>query len=68
MKKSTLIVVILALVLGGVVYYREVKHPPKPESTEPPLKPVFSFDAGDITSLKIERPAGTTICEKRNGS
>lgn len=68
MKKSTLFVVIVALLLGGVVYYREVRHRSQPEPAEPPPKPLFSFDASDITSMRIKRGDQTTLLEKRAGA
>lgn len=68
MKKSTLFIVLIALILGGVVYYREVKHASPPEPAEPPAKALYSFDGSDVTSIRIKRGDQTTSLEKRDGS
>ena len=67
MKKSTLFIVLIALILGGVVYYREVKHASPPEPSEPPAKALYSFNGSDVTSIGIKRGDQTTSLEKRDG-
>ena len=58
MKKSTLVVLLLAAALGGYVYYAEFRHP-----TEKPApgasKPLYTFPSDDVTSFRITR-AGET--------
>jgi len=54
MKKSTLLVVLLAGILGGYVYYSEIRHPKEP-APENASQPLYKFTADDITSLRIAR-------------
>jgi len=55
MKKSTLLVLLLAAALGGYVYYTEFRH----RTETPPedaRKPLYTFLADDIASIRLERP------------
>lgn len=56
-KKSTLLVLLAAIVLGGAVYYFDWKR----SSTEKPVtdtsKPVFALQPSDVNSLTLSRPA-----------
>src|SRR5262249_39290501 len=51
-RKSTLIVLLLALALGGGVYYYQTKHSTATTPTDAP-KPVFSIQAADIQSITL---------------
>jgi Domain of unknown function (DUF4340) len=67
-KKSTLIVLLCAILLGGAVYYfqwRSTKTEKPPEDTS---KLAFSLQADDITSLTIAHPgkADQPAIELRN--
>jgi hypothetical protein len=54
MKKSTLVVLLLAAALGGYVYYAEFRHPSeKPVEGAP--KPLYTFTSDDITSIRLTR-------------
>jgi hypothetical protein len=56
-KKSTLIVLVCAIVLGGGLYFyqqRQAKEESLPKETS---KPVFSFQADDVTSFTLNHPA-----------
>ncbi len=66
MKKSTLVLVLIALVLGGFVYYYEFKRAPAKEKSEDTSKPAFSFPATDIAALTLER-AGQKISVEKHG-
>lgn len=66
MKKSTLIVVIVALALGAFVYFYDSKHTPKATS-EDTSKPAFSIKSDDISSLTIHN-AGQTISLAKKGT
>jgi hypothetical protein len=66
MKKSTLVLVLIALVFGGLVYYYEFKRTPAAEKSEDTSKPAFSFQATDISALTLER-AGQKISFEKHG-
>ena len=66
MKKSTLVLVLIALVLGGFVYYYEFKRTPAAEKSEDTSKPAFNFPATDIAALTLER-AGQKISFEKHG-
>ena len=66
MKKSTLVLVLIALVLGGFVYYYEFKRAPETEKSEDTSKPAFNFQASDIAALTLER-AGQRISFEKHG-
>jgi hypothetical protein len=67
MRKSTLLLVVLALGLGGFVYYYEFKRTPPPKKAEDESKPAFSFHAEDVKSLEFARSGQTISIEKRDG-
>jgi hypothetical protein len=53
MKKSTLIVVAVALALGAFVYFYDSKHNYTPPSEEASWKPAFTLKSSDISGLTI---------------
>lgn len=53
MKKSTLIVVVVAIALGAFVYFYDSKHNPKPAPPGEASKPAFSVKSADISSVTI---------------
>jgi Domain of unknown function (DUF4340) len=65
MKKSTLILVALALLLGGAVYYFEFKHPPKSDDGEEVSRTAFPFRTDDVTGLTITRNGQRVVIEKQ---
>jgi hypothetical protein len=67
MRKSTLLLVVLALGLGGSVYYYEFKRTPTPKKAEDESNPAFSFHAEDVKSLEFARSGQTISIEKRDG-
>jgi Domain of unknown function (DUF4340) len=65
MKKSTLVLVLLAVLAGGLTWYFEFKHPPKEEQPADALKPAFTFQADDINSIEIERQGQVIHIDRR---
>jgi len=55
MKKSTLVVLLLAAALGGYVYYAEIRNPKEKPAEDAP-KPLYTFSSDDITSIRVTRP------------
>jgi hypothetical protein len=55
-KKSTLIVFLCAVILGGSVYFFEWRNGKKPPAPEDTSKPAFTFQADDVTSINISHP------------
>jgi hypothetical protein len=72
-KKSTLIVLVAAIVLGAAAYYFDWKRGQKEAANSPAdsTKPAFTLQADDITSLNISYPADAKSqpihFEKQNG-
>jgi hypothetical protein len=66
MKRSTLILLLIAAVAGVAVYYLEIK-PGKPRDEEPDTsKPAFKFSRDEITSLSLNRGGQTINLENQN--
>jgi hypothetical protein len=55
MKKTTLIVLLLAVALGGYVYYSEFRNVKEKPAADAP-KPLYTFSIDDITSINVTRP------------
>lgn len=66
MKKSTLIVLVVAIALGCFVYFYDSKHTSKPAVDEN-SKPAFAVKVGTISSLTIHN-ATATVSLSKNGS
>jgi hypothetical protein len=72
-KKSTLIVLVAAIVLGAAAYYFDWKRGQKEAANSPAdsTKPAFTLQADDISSLDISYPADPKSqpihFEKQNG-
>ncbi|MGD0965076.1 MAG: DUF4340 domain-containing protein [Candidatus Acidiferrales bacterium] len=56
-KKSTLLVLVCAAVLGGVFYYLNKKHDQEVNALLDTSKPAFQFSSADVTSLTVGHPA-----------
>src|SRR5271155_5289997 len=54
MKKSTLVVLLLAAALTGYVYYSEFRHPKEKPAEDAP-KSLYAFSSDDITSIRVTR-------------
>jgi hypothetical protein len=56
-KKPTLIVLVLAIVLGGAVYWYEAKHA-TPDTPADTSKVAFNVQSADIQSITVEHKGG----------
>lgn len=65
MKKSTLIVLVIALGLGGWVYYSEIRHPKAPAAEESAPKAIFHLNPLDVAGVRLERAEGVVALERR---
>ncbi|HEV2488478.1 MAG TPA: DUF4340 domain-containing protein [Candidatus Acidoferrales bacterium] len=59
MKKSTLIVILIAAALGSFVYFYDSKHAAGPAPEDASWKPAFSVQVGDITGLTIQNKSNS---------
>ncbi|MBD2626086.1 DUF4340 domain-containing protein [Trichormus variabilis] len=66
MKRSTLILILLALGLGGFVYFFETKNSTQQEETKEQKQQLFSFAADDIQSLTVKTKDYTLNLERSN--
>jgi hypothetical protein len=64
--KKTLIVFIIALLVGGYIYFYESKMPTTEERAEKAQR-VFGFDSEDVQKLSLRKGDRLVICEKREG-
>ncbi|WP_353932695.1 DUF4340 domain-containing protein [Okeanomitos corallinicola TIOX110] len=64
MKKSTLILMLLALGLGGFVYFAEIRGANKQEEVKQTQQPIFAFSADDVQSLSIQTNESTINIER----
>ena len=67
MKKSTLLIVFVAIVAGVAVYYLEIKDAKPRDETPDSSRPAFAFKREDITTIAIKRPSGNLLLESRDG-
>ena len=65
MKKSTLGVLLVAIALGGWVYYSEFRHPKPPATEENAPQALFHFSAADVAAVRLERADGNVGLERR---
>jgi hypothetical protein len=67
MKRSTLLLLLLAAIGGLLIYYLEIK-PGKPRDEKPDeTKPAFTFAREDVTGLAVTRGGKTVNLENQNG-
>jgi len=66
-KKSTLLVVLLAAALGGAVWYLEFKREKPAEDAATASKPLFGFKNEEVTALMLTR-GGETLRVERGGA
>jgi hypothetical protein len=67
MKRSTLLIVLVAVIAGAVVYFLEIKDAKPRDETPDSSRPAFSFKREDITAISIKRPAGNVVLESQDG-
>lgn len=68
LQKTTLILILLALGLGGFVYFYEIKGTPQREEIKEKKQPIFSFKEEDVQSLTIKTKNQTLILERSGKS
>ena len=68
MKKSTLVVLALAIALGAFVYFYDSRHNPAPPSDEASWKAAFTVKADDITGLTLKSKSGGITLAKQGDS
>src|SRR5512137_2961444 len=68
LQKTTLGLLITAILFGGVVYIYEIQNEPKQEETQSQEKKVFDFEEKDIKILTIETQGKTLKFEKTQNS
>jgi len=68
LPKTTLILILLALGLGGFVYFHEIKNKTQQTATKTQKQKIISFTAADVQSLTIKIKDTTLQIEKRNTS
>lgn len=68
MKKSTLIVLLIALGLAAYVYFYELRHGHERDAVKDESAPAFTFAADDITSITLVRGGQSVTLEKRDGT
>ncbi len=64
LPKTTLILILIALTLGGIVYILETKTEIKKEANQTNKQKIFNFKEAEITSLKIEKQDEILLFEK----
>jgi hypothetical protein len=66
LPKTTWILILLALGLGGFVYFYEIKGKTQSTEIKAEKQKIFSFTANDVQSLTIKAKSTTLKLEKRN--
>lgn len=64
MKSNTLVLVLVAVLLGGGVYFFERHQAQQPESEEVAATPLFMFAEDEVQSLEITTPTQTLKFKK----
>jgi hypothetical protein len=67
-RKSTLLVVLLAAALGGGVWYFEFKREKPAEDATSTSKPIFTFKQEEVSALTLTRGGETLTLEKRGAA
>ncbi len=64
LQRTTLILMLLALGLGGFVYFHEIRGATQQEQASNSNKQIFSFAADDIQSLTIKKGSDNIVLER----
>jgi hypothetical protein len=70
MKRSTLLLLVAAVILGGLVYFLEIKggkRRDEPDKKADTSTPAFTFKSEDIAALTITRSGQAISIENRDG-
>ncbi|MBW4502377.1 MAG: DUF4340 domain-containing protein [Scytonema hyalinum WJT4-NPBG1] len=68
LQKTTLILILLALGLGGFVYFYEIKGTPQREEIKENKQQIFSFKEDDVQSLTVKTKNQTLNLERSGKS
>jgi Domain of unknown function (DUF4340) len=68
LQRTTLILILLALSLGGFVYFYEIRGATQRTLESESKKQIFNFAADDIQSLTIKRSSGDVVLERSNSA
>jgi len=61
MQKTTLVLILIALGLGGYIYFFEIRFPSQEETETASQQSLFSFAEADVQRLEIEKNSGETL-------
>jgi hypothetical protein len=64
LQRTTWILIIAALLMGGFVYFYEIQGAPKREAAKATKRPIFTFAEDQIQSLRIETEQETLEIEQ----
>jgi hypothetical protein len=64
LQRTPLILLIVALGLGGFVYFYEVKGAPQREAAKESSKELFAFEEGQVQTLTVKTPEQTLSFER----
>ncbi len=67
MKRSTLLILVVAAIAGVAVYFLEIKDAKPRDETPDTTRPAFAFKREDITAVTIKRSAGSFTVESQDG-
>jgi|SRR5579883_138167 hypothetical protein len=68
LQRTTLILILLALGLGGFVYFYEIKGATQREEIKDKKQQIFSFNAADVQSFIVKTKKLTLTLERVNNS
>ncbi|MCX7596333.1 MAG: DUF4340 domain-containing protein [Fischerella sp.] len=68
LQRTTLILILLALGLGGFIYFYEFRWKNQQEEVQEKKQQIFSFAADDVVSLVIKTKKATIILERNQNS
>lgn len=67
-QRTSLILVLLAALLGGFVYFSETRKSAQPEQAQSESKPIFDFKESDVQAITVQTSKQTVALEKDNSS
>ncbi|MGD1913518.1 MAG: DUF4340 domain-containing protein [Rivularia sp. (in: cyanobacteria)] len=68
LQRTTLVLLLLAVLLGGFVYFYEIQWKSQQEQVKKKQRQLFSFKEEDVKTLKITTPSETIILERSQES
>jgi len=68
LPRTTLILLLLALGLGGFVYFYEIRGATQREEVKAKQQQIFSFAEDDVQSLTVQTTNSTVVLERNNQS